>query len=126
MRNTRFANPSGLPPQTVGKQGPHVMSAYDIALMSRYAVSLPGFLEYTSTWGPVVMRQGTLEKPVLWNYNRMLRSYSGMDGIKTGMTSEAGYCLAATAARDGRRLIAVALGAPTAAARDEASRRRLD
>jgi len=126
MRNTRFANPSGLPPQTVGKQGPHVMSAYDIALMSRYAVSLPGFLEYTSTWGPVVMRQGTLEKPVLWNYNRMLRSYSGMDGIKTGMTSEAGYCLAATAARDGLRLIAVALGAPTAAARDEDIRRLLD
>ena len=126
MRNTRFANPSGLPPQTVGKQGPHVMSAYDIALMSRYAVSLPGFLEYTSTWGPVVMRQRTLEKPVLWNYNRMLRSYSGMDGIKTGMTSEAGYCLAATAARDGLRLIAVALGAPTAAARDEDIRRLLD
>lgn len=126
MRNTRFANPSGLPPQTVGKQGPHVTSAYDIALMSRYAVSLPGFLEYTSTWGPVVMRQGTLEKPVLWNYNRMLRSYSGMDGIKTGMTSEAGYCLAATAARDGLRLIAVALGAPTAAARDEDIRRLLD
>ena len=49
-----------------------------------------------------------------------------MDGIKTGMTSEAGYCLAATAARDGLRLIAVALGAPTAAARDEDIRRLLD
>lgn len=126
MENTRFANPSGLPPRTVGKDGPHMMSAYDIALMSRYAVSLPGFLEYTSTWGPVVMRPDTLEKPVLWSFNKMLRSYPGMDGIKTGMTGEAGYCLAATAVRDGLRLIAVTLGAPTAAARDADIRRLLD
>lgn len=126
MQNTRFANPSGLPPQTVGKAGPHVTSAYDIALMSRYAISLPGFLEYTSTWGPVVMRPETIERPVLWTYNKMLRSYPGMDGIKTGMTNEAGYCLAATAVRDGLRLIAVTLGAPTAAARDEDIRRLLD
>ena len=49
-----------------------------------------------------------------------------MDGIKTGMTSEAGYCLAATAVRDGLRLIAVTLGAPTSAARDEDIRRLLD
>ena len=126
MENTRFANPSGLPPQTVGKEGPHVTSAYDIALMSRYAISLPKFLEYTSTWGPVVMRPETIEKPVLWTYNKMLRSYPGMDGIKTGMTNEAGYCLAATAVRDGLRLIAVTLGAPTAAARDADIRRLLD
>lgn len=126
MENTRFANPSGLPPRTVGKDGPHMMSAYDIALMSRYAVSLPGFLEYTSTWGPVVMRPDTLEKPVLWSFNKMLQSYPGMDGIKTGMTGEAGYCLAATAVRDGLRLIAVTLGAPTAAARDADIRRLLD
>ena len=117
MENTQFANPSGLPPQSVGKQGPHLTSAYDIAIMSRHAISLPRFLEYTSTWGPVVMRPDTLERPVLWTYNRMLRSYPGMDGIKTGMTSEAGYCLAATAVRDGLRLIAVTLGAPTSAAR---------
>lgn len=126
MENTQFANPSGLPPRSVGKSGPHVSSAYDIALMSRYAISLPGFLDYTSTWGPVVMRPQTLEKPILWSYNRMLRSYPGMDGIKTGMTSEAGYCLAATAARDGLRLIAVTLGAATSAERDADIRRLLD
>src|SRR5690606_31227139 len=126
MQNTQFANPSGLPPQTVGKSGPHVSSAYDIALMSRYAISLPGFLEYTSTWGPVVMRPETLQKPVLWSYNRLMRSYPGMDGIKTGMTSEAGYCLAATAERDGLRLIAVTLGARTSAERDADIRRLLD
>lgn len=126
MQNSQFANPSGLPPRTVGKQGPHVMSAYDIALMSRHAISLPGFLEYTSTWGPVVMRPDTIEQPVLWTYNRLMRTYPGMDGLKTGMTSEAGYCLAATAERDGLRLIAVTLGAPTSAARDEDIRRLLD
>lgn len=126
MNNTQFANPSGLPPRTVGKEGPHLTSAYDIALMSRHAISLPGFLEYTSTWGPVVMRSDTIQRPVLWTYNRLMRSYPGMDGLKTGMTSEAGYCLAATAERDGLRLIAVTLGAPTAAARDEDIRRLLD
>lgn len=126
MANTTFANPSGLPPQSVGKVGPHVASAYDIALLSRYSLKLPLFLEIVSTWGPVVMRPETLKQPVLWSYNRMLRSYPGMDGIKTGMTSEAGYCIAATAERNGVRLIVVTLGASTGAEREEDVRRLLD
>lgn len=126
MRNTRFANPSGLPPAMVGKEGPHVTSAYDLAILSRYALGLPRFTELVSTWGPVTMRPETLQRPVLWNYNKLLHEYRGLDGIKTGMTSEAGYCLAASAMRDGVRLIAVTLGASTRAERDEDIRRLLD
>lgn len=126
MVNTTFANPSGLPPESVGKPGPHAASAYDIAILSRYSLGLPLFLEIVSTWGPVVMRSETIKQPVLWNYNRMLRTYPGMDGIKTGMTSEAGYCIAATAERDGVRLIVVTLGAPTGADRESDVRRLFD
>lgn len=126
MRNTQFANPSGLPPRSVGKEGPHVTSAYDLAVLSRYALQLPRFIELVSTWGPVTMRPQTLQRPVLWNYNKMLNSYRGLDGIKTGMTSEAGYCLAASAQRDGLRLIAVTLGAATRQDRDEDIRKLLD
>src|SRR5690606_1397860 len=126
MTNTTFANPSGLPPESVGKAGPHAASASGTALLSRYSLGLPLLLEIVSTWGPVVMRPETIKQPVLWNYNRMLRSYPGMDGIKTGMTNEAGYCIAATAERNGVRLIAVTLGAPTGAEREEDVRRLLD
>lgn len=126
MQNTHFSNPSGLPPASLGRSEPHVTSAYDLAVLSRYALTLPGFRELVSTWGPVTMRRETLQRPVLWNYNKLLNSYPGMDGIKTGMTSEAGYCLAASAERDGVRLIAVTLGAATRADRDEDIRRLLD
>lgn len=126
MEKTRFANPSGLPPESVGKEGPHVMSAHDIALLSRYALTLPMFPELVSTWGPVTMRADTVERPILWSYNRMMRSYPGMDGIKTGMTNAAGFCLSATAERDGLRLIAVTLGASTSQERDQDIRRLLD
>lgn len=125
-RNTQFQNPSGLPPASLGQAGPHVTSAYDMAMISRHALTLPMFHELTSTWGPVVMRPETLQKPVLWSFNTLLRSYPGMDGIKTGMTSEAGFCLSATAVRDGLRLIAVTLGAATRTERDDDIRRLLD
>lgn len=126
LRNTQFANPSGLPPTSVGKTGPHVSTAYDLAVLSRYAMNLPRFTELVSTWGPITMRPETIQRPVLWSYNKMLNTYRGMDGIKTGMTSEAGYCLAASAERDGVRLIAVTLGAATLKDREEDIRQLLD
>jgi D-alanyl-D-alanine carboxypeptidase (penicillin-binding protein 5/6) len=126
MRDTHFANPSGLPPAEVGKDEPHVTSAYDMALLSRHALGLPLFKELTSTWGPVVMRPEGKRQPELWTYNKMMKSYQGMDGIKTGMTAEAGFCLAATAERDHLRLIAVTLGAPTSKERNADVARLLD
>lgn len=126
MKNTRFANVSGLPPKETGSTSEHEMSAYDIALMSRWALSVPGFLEMVSTYGPVVMRPETKKQPVLYNFNKLLRLYPGADGIKTGMTNEAGYCLSATAVRNQLRLIAVTMGAPSAKDRTRDISRLLD
>lgn len=118
MKNTSFSNPNGLPPSEYGVPEPHVSSAYDLALLSRWAWKLPLFKDLASTWGPVVMRENTSCQPELWTFNKMMKQYPGMDGIKTGMTNEAGFCLAATAERNNVRLIAVALGAPTSVERN--------
>lgn len=135
MTNTVFSNPSGLPSDVIGKPGaPHHSSARDIAIMSRYAVSLPHFIELVSTY-EYTMRPDTTGQPHLYNYNNMLDrvmgsgrryGYPGLDGIKTGMTSEAGYCISASAKRDGLRLIAVVLGCPTAEARKNDVTKLLD
>lgn len=117
MQNTHFSNPSGLPPEALGQPGPHVTSAYDLAVLSRYAITLPDFLPMVSTYGPYTVREGTSAAVELYSYNDLLRLYQGLDGIKTGHTSAAGYCIAATAERDHLRLIAVTLGADTRADR---------
>lgn len=117
MTNTQFANPSGLPPEALGQPGPHVSTAADLAILSRHAVRLPHFLELTSTYGPYTVREGTDAEVELYTYNDLLRVYQGMDGIKTGHTAAAGYCIAATAERDHLRLIVVTLGASTKAER---------
>ena len=125
MKNTRFANSTGLPPEETGDPGPHVASAYDLALLSRSAIQTPGLIEMVSTW-EYTMRADGIRKPVLYNFNRLLKRYPGVDGLKTGMTSQAGYCIAVTAARDNLRLIAVTMGAPTAQAREKDVRTLFD
>ena len=72
------------------------------------------------------MRKDGSQRPQLWNYNRLLRRYQGVDGIKTGFTSEAGYCIVATAQRDGLRLICVVFGSETEADRENDVRTLLD
>lgn len=126
MKNTVFSNPSGLPSEIIGKPGaPHHSSARDLAVLSRYALGLPHFRELVSTY-EYTMRANTTGQPHLYSYNSMLDrvmgsgrryGYPGLDGIKTGMTNEAGYCMSASAERNGLRLIAVVLGCPTADAR---------
>ena len=104
MRDTRYTDPNGLDDQN------QYTSAYDIALLSRYLVtSRPQVLQYTSTW------EYRLRANKLWmvNRNKLLTRLSGTDGLKTGFTTNAGYCLAATAKRGATRLIAVVLGEPT-------------
>lgn len=125
MKNTRFANSTGLPPQDTGDVGPHVASAMDLAILSRAALQVPLFTEMVSTWEYTMRPQG-IKKPVLYNLNRLLKRYPGVDGLKTGMTSEAGYCIAATSKRDNLRLIAVTLGAPSATARENDVRALFD
>lgn len=118
--NTSLSNASGLPPADIGMPGRvHVTSAYDIAVVSRYGYTLPMFEELVSTYGPYRVRVGTRAEREFWNRNRLLRFYEGANGIKTGYTQEAGYCLAASAIRGNLHLIAVVLGAPTREDRDE-------
>lgn len=118
--NTEFSNASGLPPKDLGTPDRrHVTSAYDIALISRYGYTLPMFEQLVSTYGPYRVRVGTRDEREFWSRNTLLRFYQGANGVKTGFTTEAGYCLAASAVRDDLHLIAVVLGAPSIQDRDE-------
>lgn len=119
MKGTHFANPTGL------DDPENYSTAYDLALLSRYAISLPMFLQLTSTWDYYV-RKGTPKEVWLTTFNKLLKQYPGYDGIKTGFTDEAKYCLVATAKKEGLRLIAVVLGAPTAKDRTTTVRQLLD
>ncbi|MCR4402268.1 MAG: D-alanyl-D-alanine carboxypeptidase [Firmicutes bacterium] len=99
MTGTHFANCHGLPHQD------HYTTARDIAIMSRALLRYPKVHEWFTIWIDYV-RGG---KNILVNTNRLVKSYEGADGLKTGFTEAAGYCLAATAKRGGLRLIAVVL-----------------
>ena len=101
MADTVFKNCNGL-----DEEG-HVTSAYDVALMSRALLRFEKIRDYTLTWMDSV-RNGETQ---LVNTNKLIRSYQGITGLKTGTTSQAGSCIAATAERDGMELIAVVLGA---------------
>jgi len=107
MKNTHFVNASGLPAPK------HLTTARDIAIMSMAMIrNFPHYYSYFSqqsySWG----------KQTLTNHNHLLGKLPGVDGIKTGFTNAAGFTLAASAVRNGRRLVAVVLGGPSTAARD--------
>lgn len=122
LENSYFANSSGLPLED-GTE--HSMTARDVANLARHALTVPRMMEYVSTY-EYTMRRDTTRIPVLWNNNKLLRRYSGVDGIKTGFTTKAGYCIAVSAVRDGLRLIGVVLGSPSEAAREQDVRTLLD
>ena len=101
MEDTVFKNCNGL-----DEEG-HLTSAYDVAVMSRALLAHEKIRDYSLTWMDSV-RNGETQ---LVNTNKLIRSYQGITGLKTGTTSQAGSCIAATAERDGMELIAVVLGA---------------
>lgn len=101
MGDTHFCNCTGLPADG------HVTSAYDIAVMSRALLEHDLIREFTGIWMDT-LRDGAFG---LSSTNKLLRSYDGCTGLKTGYTSTAGYCISATAERNGLELIAVVLGA---------------
>ncbi|MGR6836342.1 D-alanyl-D-alanine carboxypeptidase family protein [Syntrophomonas erecta] len=102
LKDTHFVNSYGLPAEG------HDTSAYDMAVMARYALRYPKILEYTAI-KEYNLRQGEFK---LFNTNKLLWWYQGADGFKTGWTNEAKYCLTATAKRDGLRLISVVMASP--------------
>jgi len=106
MTQSHFVNPNGLPADE------QVTSARDMAILARAAIK--EFPEYDYYWQLPGIRMG---KKVLRNYNTLIGRYPGADGMKTGFICASGFNLVATATRDGKRLIAVVLGAPSSAGR---------
>lgn len=100
MKDTVFKNCNGL-----DEEG-HISSAYDVALMSAELIKHTKVFDYTSIWLDF-LRDG---KTQIVNTNKLLKSYNGITGLKTGTTDDAGSCISATAKRDGLSLIAVVLG----------------
>lgn len=105
LKNTRFINTTGLTPDD-GSEG-NITSAYDMALLARELLKHPKVLQWTGTWLDSV-RGGN---SYLRNTNNLVRFYNGCDGLKTGFTEQAGFCLVATAKREGVRMIAVIMKA---------------
>jgi D-alanyl-D-alanine carboxypeptidase (penicillin-binding protein 5/6) len=111
MKNTHFANCNGLPAAN------HYSSARDIAIMSRELLKHPEITKFTGAYQDYLRKDS--EKPFwLVNTNKLVRFYTGADGLKTGYTSEAKFCLSATAVRDQFRIIAVVMGEPNTKTRN--------
>ena len=121
MEDTKFVNCTGL--DDAPEAAEHKTSARDIALMSRELLkNHPKIKEYTTIWMSSV-RNGEFG---LSNTNKLIRFYDGATGLKTGFTSGAGYCLSASAQREGMELIAVVMGAESSQIRFAACKSMLD
>ncbi|MBQ9844936.1 MAG: D-alanyl-D-alanine carboxypeptidase [Oscillospiraceae bacterium] len=116
MENTHFVNACGLDAEG------HLSSARDVALMSRELMKHEKVFDYTTIWMDY-LRNGQTQ---LVNTNKMLHSYSGTTGLKTGTTGKAGVCISATAKRQDLSLIAVVLGSATGTERFDAAKKLLD
>jgi len=112
LKHTHFSNPTGLPTEN------HYSSAHDMAVMAKALLRYPDVLKYTSLYEDY-LRENTDNKFWLVNTNKMLKTYPGVDGLKTGYTQEAKYCLTATAKKNDMRVIAVVMGAPSAKERNK-------
>ena len=108
MQNTHFANASGLPDSR------QLTSARDIAILSRATMR-----DYPQYYKLFSLQQMSFRGQVLANHNHLLGRMPGVDGLKTGFTNASGFNLAVSAVRDNRRLIAVVMGGPTTAQRDQ-------
>ena len=112
LKNTNFKNPHGL------EEANHYTSAYDISKIALELVKHPKVLEYTGIYEDY-LRKGTNREFWLVNTNKLVRFNQNVDGLKTGYTKEAGYCLTATASKDGMRLITVVFGEPESSTRNK-------
>lgn len=119
LKNTVFKNSTGL-----DEEG-HFSSAYDMAIIAKELLKHEEILKFSSVYEDY-LRTDTPNKFWLVNTNKLIRSYPGSDGLKTGHTDNAKYCIAATAKRDGMRLIAIVLGEEVAKVRNEETSKLLD
>ncbi|MGG3574906.1 D-alanyl-D-alanine carboxypeptidase family protein [Bacillus gobiensis] len=119
LKDTVFKNPTGLP-----EEG-HVSSAHDMALMAKELLKYEKITSFTGTYEDY-LRENTDKKFWLVNTNRLIKFYPGVDGIKTGFTQEAKYCLTASAKKGNMRVIAVVFGASTPKERNGQITKMLD
>lgn len=120
MADTNFVNCTGLDDEPNASE--HLTSAYDIAIMSRELLKHDEIRKYTTIWMDTV-RNGEFG---LSNTNKLVRFYEGTTGLKTGYTSSAGHCLAASAMRDGVEYIAVVLKCPSSGSRFQSAKELLN
>jgi D-alanyl-D-alanine carboxypeptidase len=106
LTNTHFVNPHGLDAEG------HYTTAYELAVITRAALENEVFREICATERKTIPLHGTEGVRLLLNHNRLLNSYDGCIGVKTGFTKKTGRCLVSAAERDGVTLIAVTLNAP--------------
>ncbi|KEH97111.1 D-alanyl-D-alanine carboxypeptidase family protein [Clostridium massiliodielmoense] len=106
MKDTTFKNCHGL------SADGHLTSAYDISIMSRELLKHKKILKYSGTYMETIS-EGRKQPIELVNHNKLVRFYKGCDGLKTGFTNEAKYCISATAVKNNIRMLAIIVGAPT-------------
>ena len=119
LTNTNFKNPHGL------DDANHYSTSRDMSLIAKELVKHKKVLEYTKIYEDY-LRENTDRKIWLVNTNRLVRFYDGVDGLKTGYTEDAGYCMTATASKDGMRVIAVVMGEETSKIRNQEVSEMLD
>ena len=112
LKNTNFKNTTGL------DEANHYSSAHDMAIIAKELVKHEKILEFSSIY-ETYLRENTDNKFWLVNTNKLVRFYPGVDGLKTGYTEEAGYCLTATINKDNMRIIAVVMGEETSNIRNQ-------
>ncbi len=119
LKNTNFENACGLDNKN------HYSSAHDMAIIAKELIKYKKILEYTGTYEDY-LRKNTEKSFWLVNTNKLVRYYQGVDGLKTGYTKEAGYCITTTAKRNNMRLITVVMGEPSSSIRNIETTSMLD
>lgn len=119
LQDSHFENTTGLPTEN------HYSSAHDLAVIARALLAYESITDYTSIYEDY-LREGQENEFWLVNTNKLVRSYDGLDGLKTGYTNEAKYGLTATAEKEGMRVISVVLGADSAKKRNSYTTEMLD
>lgn len=119
LKDTNFVNACGLDDDN------HYSSAYDMAVIAKELVKYDKILEFTGTYEDY-LRKNTDNSFWLVNTNKLVRYYKGVDGLKTGYTKKAGYCITTTAKKNNMRLITVVMGEPTSSVRNNETTRLLN
>lgn len=119
LKNTNFVNACGLDADN------HYSSAYDMAMIAKELVKYKKILDFTGTYEDY-LRKNTPNSFWLVNTNKLVRYYSGADGLKTGYTKSAGYCITTTAYKNNMRLISVVMGEPSSKIRNNETTSLLD